>query len=189
LRRKTRACGTRGGTGPRGRRPRPQGDVAAPDPCPSGDRRSGGPRLWDTWRHRTRGSAAAPTGARGGFGPLPERGAEVPRLAPGWLDDSDLLEVRLPLVEAQVRLAEVRDLSAGVRTRGLWLPLLSAFVLVLYERAPLSDCTDRGPRAHLRVWYDPAGGAKSMSWLTPAWTDRAGVLRGGIRPFQRLQRQ
>ena len=71
--------------------------------------------LWDTWRHRTRGSAAAPTGARGGFGPLPERGAEV----------------RLPLVEAQVRPAEVRDLSAGVRTRGPWLPLLSAFVLVL----------------------------------------------------------
>jgi len=131
LRRKTRACGTRGGTGPRGRRPRPQGDVAAPDPCPSGDRRSGGPRLWDTWRHRTRGSAAAPTGARGGFGPLPERGAEVPRLAPGWLDDSGLLEVRLPLVEAQVRPAEVRDLSAGVRARGPWLPLLSAFVLVL----------------------------------------------------------
>ena len=36
---------------------------------------------------------------RGGSGPLPERGAEVPRLAPGWLDDSGLLEVRLPLVE------------------------------------------------------------------------------------------
>ena len=83
-------------------------------------------RLWDTWRHRTQGSAAAPTGGHGGSGPLPERGAEVLRL-----DDSGLLEVRLPLVEAQVRLAEVRDLSAGVRTRGPWLPLLSAFVLVL----------------------------------------------------------
>ena len=34
-------------------------------------------RLWDTWRHRTQGSAAAPTGGRGGSGPLPERGAEV----------------------------------------------------------------------------------------------------------------
>ena len=34
-------------------------------------------RLWDTWRHRTQGSAAVPTGGRGGFGPLPERGAEV----------------------------------------------------------------------------------------------------------------
>ena len=79
---------------------------------------SGGPRLWDTWRHRTRGSAVAPTGARGGSEPLPERGAEVPRLAPGWLDDSGLLEVRLPLVEAQVRPVEVRDLSAGVRARG-----------------------------------------------------------------------
>ena len=88
-------------------------------------------RLWDTWRHRTQGSAAAPTGRRGGSGPLPERGAEVPRLAPGWLDDLGLLEVRLPLVEAQVRPAEVRDLSAGVRARGPWLPLLSAFVLVL----------------------------------------------------------
>ena len=72
-------------------------------------------RLWDTWRHRTQGSAAAPTGGRGGSGPLPERGAEV----------------RLPLVDAQVRPAEVRDLSEGVRTRGPWLPLLSAFVLVL----------------------------------------------------------
>ena len=72
-------------------------------------------RLWDTWRHRTQGSAAAPTRGRGGSGPLPERGAEVPRLAPGWLDDSGLLEVRLPLVEAQVRPAEVRDLSARVR--------------------------------------------------------------------------
>ena len=69
---------------------------------------------------------AAPTGARGGSGPLPERGAEVLRL-----DDSGLLEVRLPLVEAQVRPAEVRDLFAGVRTRGPWLPLLSAFVLIL----------------------------------------------------------
>ena len=88
-------------------------------------------RLWDTWRHRTQGSAAAPTVARGGSGPLPERGAEVPRLAPGWLDDSGLLEVWLPLVEAQVRPAEVRDLSAGVRARGPWLPLLSTFVLVL----------------------------------------------------------
>ena len=123
-------------------------------------------RLWDTWRHRTQGSAAAPTGrrggsgplperaaevracgthgdtgpggsaaaptgARGGSGPLPERGAEVPRLAPGWLDDSGLPEVRLPLVEAQVRPAEVRDMSAGVRARGPWLPLLSAFVLIL----------------------------------------------------------
>jgi len=34
-------------------------------------------------------------------------------------------------LEAQVRPAEVRDLSAGVRARGPWLPLLSAFVLVL----------------------------------------------------------
>jgi len=40
-----RACGTRGGTGPGGRRPRPQGHVAAPDPCPSGERRSRGLRL------------------------------------------------------------------------------------------------------------------------------------------------
>ena len=32
-------------------------------------------RLWDTWRRRTMGSAAVPTGARGGFGPLPEWGA------------------------------------------------------------------------------------------------------------------
>jgi len=37
--------------------------------------------LWDTWRHRTRGSAAAPTGARGGSGPLPKRGAEVRKSA------------------------------------------------------------------------------------------------------------
>ena len=39
-------------------------------------------RLWDTWRHRTQGSAAAPTGGRGGSGPLPEQGAEVQRSAP-----------------------------------------------------------------------------------------------------------
>ena len=83
-------------------------------------------RLWDTWRHRTQGSAAAPTGARGGSGPLPKQGAEILRL-----DDSGLLEVRLPLVAAQVWPAEVRELSAGVRTRGPWLPLLSAFVLIL----------------------------------------------------------
>ena len=83
-------------------------------------------RLWDMWRHRTRGSAAAPSGGRGGSGPLPERGAEILRL-----DDSGLLEVRLPLVAAQVCPAEVRELSAGVRTRGPWLPLLSAFVLIL----------------------------------------------------------
>jgi len=38
-------------------------------------------RLWDTWRHRTQGSAAAPTGGRGGSGPLPKRGAEVRRSA------------------------------------------------------------------------------------------------------------
>ena len=39
--------------------------------------------LWDTWRHRTRGSAAAPTstGARGGSGPLPKRRAKVRRSA------------------------------------------------------------------------------------------------------------
>ena len=88
-------------------------------------------RMWDTWRHQTQGSAAVPTGGRGGSGPLPEPGAEVPRLAPGWLDDLGVLEVRLPLVEAQVRPTEVRDLSAGVRARGPWLPLLSAFVLCL----------------------------------------------------------
>ena len=108
--------------------------------------------LWDTWRHRTRGSAAAPTGARGGSGPLPKRGAEVRRSAlwdtwrrrtlgsaavpTGARGGSGPLpergaEVRLPLVEAQVRPAEVRDLSAGVRPRGPWLPLLSTFVLVL----------------------------------------------------------
>ena len=38
-------------------------------------------RLWDTWRHWTQGSAAAPTGGRGGSRPLPKRGAEVRRLA------------------------------------------------------------------------------------------------------------
>ena len=38
--------------------------------------------MWDTWRHRTQGSAAAPTGGRGGSGPLPEWGAEVRRSAP-----------------------------------------------------------------------------------------------------------
>ena len=31
--------------------------------------------MWDTWRHRTQGSAAAPTGGRGGSGPLPESGS------------------------------------------------------------------------------------------------------------------
>ena len=40
-----RAYATRGGTGPGGRRPRPQGHVAAPDPCPSEERRSRGLRL------------------------------------------------------------------------------------------------------------------------------------------------
>ena len=33
------------------------------------------------WRHLTRGLAAAPTGTRGGSGPLPKRGAEVRRSA------------------------------------------------------------------------------------------------------------
>ena len=85
------------------------GHVAAPDPGVGGRAHRG------TWRLRTPARA----------------GVEVPRLTPGWLDDSGLLEVRLPLVEAQVQPAEVRDLSAGVRARGPWLPLLSAFVLVL----------------------------------------------------------
>ena len=40
-----RACGTRGGTGPGGRRPRSQGHVVAPYPCPSGEQRSQGLRL------------------------------------------------------------------------------------------------------------------------------------------------
>ena len=52
-----RACGTRGGTGPGGRRPRPQGHVAVPDPCPSGEWRSGG----------------QPCGTRGGAGPWGRR--------------------------------------------------------------------------------------------------------------------
>ena len=91
-----------------------------------------GLRLWDTCRHRTRrsavaptgtrggagpgGLAAMPTGARGGSGPLPERGAGPGR--PDWLEGSGLLEVRLPHVGFQDQPTGVRDLSAGVRTRG-----------------------------------------------------------------------
>ena len=44
-------------------------------------------RMWDTWRHQTQGSAAVPTGGRGGSGPLPERGGRRsggPRLWDMW---------------------------------------------------------------------------------------------------------
>jgi len=73
-------------------------------------------RLWNTWRRRSIESTAAPTGACGGSGPLPEWGAGSG--PPGWLEGSSLLEVRLPHVGVQDQPEGVRDLSAGVRTRG-----------------------------------------------------------------------
>jgi len=94
-----------------------------------------GLRLWDTWRHRTRRSAAAPTGTRGDSGPLSEQGAEARTCGtrggsgplpergtgserPDWLEGSGLLEVRLPHVGFQDQPTGVRDLSAGVQARG-----------------------------------------------------------------------
>ena len=86
-------------------------------------------RLWDTWRHRTQGSAAAPTGGCGGSRPLPEREAEVWRSAPvghmaapdpgvGGRAHRGTWRLRTPAREGERRSRGLR--LAGLMTQASW---------------------------------------------------------------------